>query len=259
MQTLKLLLAFVILTLTLGSGVGAATTSTPSATPDVKQKQIDDLKERLATKVAELKATQRRAIAGSVKSKSISTIMVETQTRDAKIELTDDIKVIQYLKGNRTKLTLDDLEKGDNVVVFGEYDTTLDLMRAKVIFIQSPSPLYVSGSVTEVNKNDFSLTLSTFAGRGVIVDIEKSTKTILWSRSAGLTKGGFSKINVGDTVHIVGTPLPKKENRVSAGRILNLGNLTGTPTPAPTEEVKASPSATPKATPKTSPTPTPKS
>ena len=77
----------------------------------------------------------------------------------------------------------------------------------------------------------------------------------------GVVKGGFSKLVPGATAHVRGTAVPKKENRISAISLLDLGNVTGA-TPTPTETVEASPSASPtataKATPKPTATPTPK-
>ncbi|MFZ5845260.1 MAG: hypothetical protein ACOY0S_02215 [Patescibacteria group bacterium] len=246
MRFTKIVVAFFLLMLAARSGLVLAG-ATPTATPEAstKQKQIEDLKERLATKVAELRSLTRRAIAGTTKTISLSSFTVETATKDIKIELTDDIKVIQYLKGSRTKLTVDDLDKGDNVVVFGEYETTLDLLRAKVIFIQAALPIFVSGTVTEIDKDEFTLTLTTPDAKNIIVDIEKYTKTQQWTSGSGITKSGFSKINLGDTLHVVATPAPKKENRVSALRILDLGNLTGAPTPTPTPTATPKPTATP--------------
>ncbi|MEK7129957.1 MAG: hypothetical protein AAB803_02965 [Patescibacteria group bacterium] len=229
MMRLSLLTLLTLLTILPAAKVGAA----PEATPTANVKQIEDLKERLATKVAQLRQSSRRAIAGTVKTVSVSTATIETKTKDIKIELTDDIVIVQNLRGKRTKLTVDDLAKGDNVVVFGEYDATLDLLRAKVIFIQATQPERLAGTATAVDTKEFTVTLATPEGKTIIVDIEKTTKITLWDGQK-LTKGGFSKIVAGDTVHLVGTTVPKKENRVSAIRILDIGNLTNAPTVAPT-------------------------
>ena len=232
MRFIKIIIAFFLLMLALGPGRPlAATTPTATGAADTKQKQIEDLKERLATKVAQLQSLSRRAVAGVVKTISLSSLTVETATKDMKIELTDDIKVIQYLKGNRTRLTFENLDRGDNVVVFGEYDSTLDLLRAKVIFIQAQLPVFVSGTVAEIDKDKFTLTVATADGKDTIVDIEKYTKTQMWDKGGGTSRGGFSKIQLDDTIHVVATPVPKKENRVSAQRILDLGNLSGAATP----------------------------
>ncbi len=131
-------LILILVTLLLTTGV-AAQTATPSSTPTETKQKLDDLKERLATKVAQLRQTQLRAIFGTVKATSVSTITVETKTSDVKIELTDEIVVTQMIKGKRTELTTEDLAKGDTVVVFGDYDANLDLLKAKVIFIQGSS------------------------------------------------------------------------------------------------------------------------
>ena len=245
-----------------------AVTATVSVTPtitDLKQKQIDDIKERLATKVAQLRQSEKRAMYGTVKSTSLSSITVETAAKDVKIELTDTIAVAQMIKGIRTKLTTEDLSKGDVVTVFGDYDTTLDILNAKAIYIQSPPPYLVHGTVTDVNKKEFTVTISTVLGQPYIVDIEKFTKTLIWTREKGIAKTGFSGITIGDSVHITSTAQPSKDNRISALRILTVGNLTGAPGPSPTPTASPSPTkeATPtatlkpavKATPKPTPTP----
>ncbi len=49
-----------------------AAPSTPSATPAGNAKQVEDLKDRLATKVAELRKAEKKAMFGPVKSISTS-------------------------------------------------------------------------------------------------------------------------------------------------------------------------------------------
>ena len=238
-----------------------AATATPSAT----NKKIEDLKDRLATKVAELRQTSRRAIFGTVQSTSITSFVVETKTKDIKIELTDDIKVIENLKGKRTTITTEDIAKGDVVSVFGEYDSTLDLLKASVVFIQETIPERISGMVNARDEGEFTLTITTPQGQTFIIDIEKATKALAWDREKKeIVKSGFSKIAVGSTIHVVGFAVPKKDNRINADRILDLGNLAApagiTSEPTPTEKV-ASPSALPIKTPtptkKPTATPTP--
>jgi len=233
-----LLISLLTLSLTITPSVFAQT-----ATQSATNKKIEDLKDRLATKVAQLRQTSRRAIYGTVKSTSITSFVVETKTKDVKIELTDEIKVIQYLKGERTALTSEDIAKGDLVSVFGDYDTTLDLLKATIVVIQRPGPERISGTVTARDDKEYTVTIKNPQGVTYIVDIEKSTKTLLWDREKkGLVKSGFSKIVAGNVVHIVGFPVPKKELRMSADRILDLGNLNA-PTGQTTQE--ASPAASP--------------
>ncbi len=233
------------------AGAVSAASPTPkeatvsAVTPTVKSAQIDDLKERLATKVAELRTSQKKAIAGTVKSVSVSTVTVETTTNEIKLELTDDIKVIQFIKGKRTTLSTDDLAKDDSVVVFGDYDSSLDLLKAKVIFIQSALPKHVSGLITEVDKTEFTVTIKSFDDSATVVDIEKYTVVNGYTKGVGLAKSGFTKLTTGETVAVTGTPNAKIDNRMSALRIVTIGNLSGT-TPTLESTPTSSPSATPK-------------
>ncbi len=268
----------VLIVLTLLTGVSSpvvlAVSATPSATPKTSSasataQKIEDLKDRLATKVAELRQTSRRAIAGSVKSTSITSFVVETKTKDVKIELTDEIKVIQYLKGKRTTLTTDDIAKGDTVAVFGQYDTTLDLLKAAVVVIQGASAERISGTVTSRDEREFTLTIASPQGTTYTIDIEKATKALAWDREKKeKIKSGFSKIGTGSIIHVIGTRVAKQEHRLSAERILDMGNLNTPasagqatlPTPTPTEKdasSAASPIKKSTATPKPTVTPTP--
>jgi len=235
----------IICLLSVFSGLVYGQESSPSATPEAdKTRQIEELKERLATKVAELRQTQRSAMAGTVQSTSVSTFVVEAKTKNVKIELTDDILVTQYVKGKRTKLTAADIEKGDPVVVFGEYDSTLDILKAKVVFIGAPAPVRVFGIIADIDRTEYTLTLNNPQGQSYVIDIEKTTKTFQWKNEA-TEKSGFSKVAIGDTVFVLGNPVPKVDNRLSGLRILDIGNLNGTATgsagSAPEEVASPSP------------------
>lgn len=230
--------------------VFAQTATDTATTTGDKAQQIEDLKDRLATKVAELRQSKRMAAYGTIKSVSISTFVVETKTKDLKIELTDDLKVFQVLKGKRTELKSENLEKGDVVTVFGEYDTTLELLQAKAVFIQGTIPTQLIGKITEVKKEDYTLTVEATDKTVYTIDFETTTKTNLWNGSA-LVKGGFSSFIVGDTVFITGSIVPKKENRMSATRITDIppqvrGAVTSiTPTASSTVSATKKPSPTP--------------
>ena len=234
--------------------------SVPATIAPTKNQQVEDLKERLATKVAQLRQSERRAIYGTVKSTTISTLTIETANKNIKIELTDDIKVFQNLKGKRTALAVEDVTKDDVVSVFGDWDTAVEVLKAKVIFIHNTGETTkrIFGTITEAKKTDYTLTLTTQDGKTYVVDFETVTKTYVWSKDKGMEKGGFSRLIPGDTILVVGTDVPKKENRISALRILDIGNLTGIApsipvTPAEKEASATSAKAT--TTPTKSPTP----
>ncbi len=251
---------FVLLLARTVHAASVSPTASASAAPTVQDKkltQMDDLKERLATKVAELRQSQKKAIYGTVKSITVSTLTIETKTSDVKIELTDAIKVFQTLKGTRTELDIEDVDTGDTVVLFGDYDTSLDLMKTKVIVIQNPIPEKVYGKVSAVDTKEFTISVETAEKQTYVIDIEKYTVVSAFSSGGGIAKSGFSKIETGHSVFVSGTKNTKIDNRLSADRILNIGNMSGE-TPTPTEEPAptASASASPTTTKKITPTPT---
>jgi hypothetical protein len=240
-------------------------TASPSATPTSSdlQGKIDNLKERLATKVAELRKTSPKAIFGTVSSVTISSITIDTTTKSMKIDLTDNIQVFQILKGKRTKLTTDDISKGDPVTIFGDYDSTLDVLQAKTIFIEaSKQPQRIHGFVTDIDKKNNAFSLKSLDGSTYSVDIETTTKTLIWTPADGITKSGFSKIETGMFVSVLGLADPKTPNSFSGVRVLHMNprpGATPTITPTATPAKVASPSATPTKQPaiKTKPTVSP--
>lgn len=258
-----MLVSFLAITGTVYAATPAATSSQSATITDTPAtSQIENLKQRLATQVAQLQQVQKKAIVGTVKDISVSTLTVETKTNDVKIELTDNIGVFQTIKGKRTTLTTNDISKDDMVVVFGDYDLTLDLLKAKVIVIQDPLPMRISGTITDIDRKNYTVTLQTTEGPSYTVDIWNTTAMSTGDAQNGVTKGGFSKVQTGDTVLVVGTAEPKKDNYISALRLLDIGLINSTPTPTETtaaastsaQTVSATP--TPKPTKKPTPTPT---
>ena len=194
--------------------------------------------------MAELRQSQKKAIAGIVKALSISTLTVETKTSDVKIELSDSLSVFQTIKGKRTALTTDALEKDDMVVLFGDYDTSLDLMKAKVVIIQNPLPKRIWGTITNVDKKEYTITIETPEKTSYIVDIEKYTTINSLNSQKTIEKSGFSKIETGLIAHIIGEANAKDASRMSAERILTLPN-PAQPKSTPSLTPEASASATP--------------
>lgn len=261
-QTITLLTTTILLLGSVHPVWAATATSSPtlSTTPN---KSLDDLKERLATKVAQLRDVVTRAIYGKVSSISVNSAMIETTTKNYKIEYEDDIKVAQIINGKRTDLTIDDIDTSDPVSVFGAFDATLELLKAKFIFIESKKVYTrLSATITDIDREGFAITVLASDGKTMTADIEKTTKAFGWTAVDGIVKSGFSKMAIGDSIHLIGLPDPKKETNIQALRILDLGNLSGEitptaiPSPSPTSTSSATPKTTPKATLKATPKPT---
>jgi len=226
------------------TGSVLAQTETPGDSSD----KIDDLKERLATKVAELRQSAPKAIFGTVSDVGVSNITVDTQQKGVKIELTDDIRVNQLLKGKRTDLTTDDIDENDVVSVFGDYDSTIDILKASHIFIENKDrPQRIHGFIKEIDEDNYQVELEGVDGQMYKVDIETTTDTMEATNDGTIEESGFSKLETGMFVSVLGTVDDDDDSLYSADRILVI--RTGkTPTPtveeptvAPTKKATATP------------------
>ncbi len=244
----------------------AATKSsaTPSATPiskEIKEK-IDDLKERLATKVEELRRTSPKAIHGTITNISLSSATIDTGQKAYKIELTDNIVVTQIIKGKRTKSKIDTLKKDDAVTIFGTYDETLDILQAKHIVIESKQqPKRLHGTIAEINKKDNSFTMKCIDGTIYTIDVETTTKNNSWLPGKEIQKSGFSKLEQNIFVTVLGIEQKRQPDRYIAARILTWKSQTGNSSQeqelTPTQAITPSPTNRVSPTPRRSPTPTP--
>jgi hypothetical protein len=222
-------------------------TNVESSASGEKTKKLEELKDRLATKVAELRQTQRKALFGTVLEVSLVSLTLETPNKNVKLELGDTLKIVQLIKDKRTTLSTSDISKGDIVTVFGEYDPTIDLLRPKIIVIQKKPSKHIRGKIKEINKTDFSINVETNDAQVYVIDIESTTRSLGWTQAGGMVKSGFSKFTVGDTVLVSGQPVPKKDLRISADRVVNIGSLSPAPIQSSTTTqttTESTPSAT---------------
>jgi hypothetical protein len=199
------------------------TSSTSSATqkisPTLKSNQVDNLKERLATKVAELNSNEKKALNGIVKNISVASFTLESVSKDIKIEMNDDLVIYDLSQNKKTKINISDLSLKDEITVFGDYDKTLDLMKAKFIYIEPTNKSFLSGFVSEIDLKNYFLTVTNVNKTDIIIDFEKYTKAYDLTLDNKLNKSGFSKITQSNFVVAYGTENKKDANRLSADKI----------------------------------------
>lgn len=263
MKRFLLFTIFTVFTILLITPVMAVKPSPDSeATPPGKnkQEQVKELRERVATKVAELREKARQAWHGEIKSISEKTILVTTKLGEKKIITDEETKFFKIGAGRKREIGLKDLVVGEKIVALGQVDREKDEMAAKVI-IAHVFPVNINGKVTAVDTEGGTITVQTLSRGSFIVDVETTTKILVWKKGEGLVKSGLSKINIDDRAHVNGlTPTKPKEgeNRITANRILVLpgkaveitgekpatpaGQITPTPTPSPKTSPTASPS-----------------
>ncbi len=203
-------------------------TTTPSPVEKEKTTEVlNDLKERIASRVAQLKLVEKRGVIGSV-----------TQSTDTQITLTDkkgnkrliDVDELTRFSSPGTKgsFGISDISKGMQLDVLGLYNKQSRRILARFITVVT-NPLYVHGTISSIDDDDFVIEVASEDGKTRIVDIETVTKTLAYSKEAGLGKSGFSKITTGQHVIVIGFPNKKDAKRIIASRILIFPDIPKNP------------------------------
>lgn len=201
-----------------------ATSSQSIATPTKSQQDqdIESLKEKIATKVAELRQKNNKAVSGTIRENSETKLILQTSDEvEYQIILDPDLTKFYQITGARKKeVKLKDFKKGSYITATGVInDKTIE---ANSVYLDTAF-LVGSGKVIETNKEDFYFRLITTNKENYTLDFETTTKLqIVNIKSLELEKVGFSKIKEGDTIHfVVGKTGEEKEvNRYSAQKIL---------------------------------------
>lgn len=224
--TLELL---IIIAFLLQSGVAIAITptSSPSGTliptsTSAVDKQIQNFKDKIANKVAEMQKKDQKAIAGTIQSISTETISFKTpdeKTIEGKIsEATTTFYQIST-QGNK-EIKQSDLKKGDYIIANGLING--DSITANYIYVDKRY-FVNSGKIIEINKQDYFVKVLSSEKDNFTLDIETYTKVkMLNIKSLEIEKSGFSKLKEGDSIHFIykKTGEEKEQNRFSAQTIL---------------------------------------
>ena len=190
--------------------------------PTVEQKDIEILKEKVASKVSELRKENNKAISGRIFEAESDFFKIKMQKQEEYLVKLDEALTKYYtISGNQAKeIKKEDINKNDYIIVSGViHDKTVD---ANSLFVDEEY-LVDSGKISQVNKDSYSLKVVTSSKEEFNLDIETLTKqTILNIKSLEVERTGFSKIKEGDTVNFVvkKTTEVNKDNHYSVIKIL---------------------------------------
>lgn len=218
----------------------------PTPTMAISDK-IQELKEKVASRVAALKKEKLTAILGSVKSVSETVLLLNSKDNEYSIQIDEETRVYSVDERLRKEeIKLSSLKKEAKVSVVGEIDLEKKTGTAKVI-VNRIDNLAIVGRVGSVSTKDGTVTVIDNDGKTYIVDVEVTTKSNLYDFAKNtLVKTGLSKIEEGVRIHVYGVA-GSQENRMTANRILLLPKELPSflfVLPSPTEAPTASPSPT---------------
>lgn len=224
-KTITILLVVLIILLTKVTYAQTPTSTTSSQlspTTIADDLDIQNLKDKIATKVAELtKDKNNKAISGLVKSINNNLIIIINENEEEYEVKPDDVisKYYQISGVTKKEIKFNDLKKDMFLIVTGVLnDKTIT---ANTVYVDEMF-LVKSGKVTLIDKEKFSLNIVTTEKDTMTLEIETSTKQYMLNvKSLDVEKSGFSKIKEGDTIHFVVKRTGNEKNNIySANKIL---------------------------------------
>ncbi|MDP3974617.1 MAG: hypothetical protein Q8P65_01360 [bacterium] len=212
---LKYILIYIFAFIFISSGIviGQSTNS--------EFEEIQNFKEKLASKVAELQKKEDKALSGFLILKKDKSLTIETTDNEQfSVEL-DDL-LTKYFQVNASvlkEITLDDFEVDDYIIITGPISGKV--ITANNVY-KDENYTSASGIVSDTGQGDFALQVVTLENETLTIDIETATKRkILNIKTLKLEDVGFSKIKTGDVLHFFYKKISNEdEKKYSATKIL---------------------------------------
>lgn len=211
----------------------------PESTIPEKNTTLDKiriLKEKVATKVAELRQKNKVGFYGKLESISATELTIlNSKNETIKATYTEDTPVFT-LKPNKKAATQQDMEKKEIVVLIGYYDKDNKTLEGRAIYIVDPQPVFLYGKIKDIDRENFTITLNSKDKKDAIIDIETYTKTQSLDEKDELVKSGFSRLVAGDVIQIIGSKSKAEDHRYLARRILVIEKPDKMPQPGKTKQ-----------------------
>jgi hypothetical protein len=198
---------------------------TPTATPTDSDANIDpnikSLKDKIATKVAELRKDQEKVVTGNIDKIDKDTITVTYNNQPLNVTIDDTVTKIYNVSSGKKEIERDDLQEGDYLILKGIIiDNTIT---ANTIY-QDSEYLVTSGHINEIDTSAGTIKMVTINKDNYTLEIGKNTKQqMLDIKTFALISSTLAKIKDGDTIHIVAKmPKDKKSTTLTPDKILTI-------------------------------------
>ena len=215
-QKILILLFLFSLLLFNTSSVWAATL-TPTPLPGALEQQISDLKDKIASRVAQLKLVDKRGIIGIVTDVTQTQITLTDMKGNTRFVDVDELTKFSSPTA-KSSFGISDITKGTTLGVLGLYNKESRRILARFVDVLI-LPISFSGAVSDTDAQNFVVTVITTDKKTYTVDIENVTKTMSFD-GASLLKSGFSKIQQGQRIMIIGFVDKTNSKHITASRVL---------------------------------------
>jgi len=191
-----------------------------SSTPTVVDNDIQQLKDKIANKVSEIRKLNNKAVSGFVLNIDGNGMKIDNNGETNQVKFDDTLtKAFRVLGTTKKEIKTSDIVKKDYVIVSGV--VTDNIVTANVVLIDE-NFLVDSGKITEIDKENYNIKVLASDKNTYSLDIETSTKQFMVNIKTLLNEViGFTKLKEGDTVHfVVKKTGEEKNNNYSAYKIL---------------------------------------
>jgi len=205
--------------------------------------KVDELKEKVASRVAQLNLVERRGIVGQVDSATDNQITITDHNNLTRIIDVDELT--KFSSEENSSFGISDIKKGMTLSALGLYNKESRRLLARFVN-EIEIPTFLVGIISEKDDEDFTVTLLTEGQTSFIIDVERVTKTYLYDEGQ-LVSSGFTKIETRKNAAVLGFADAKEKNRISATRVIIFPDLPANPKiPIVDEKTKSTPTPTKK-------------
>lgn len=215
----------------------SANAATPSGTLTPKEENpevISDLKERIASRVAQLKLVEKKGVIGTVSDVSQTQLTVIDLKGNTKFIDVDELTKFSSPSAGAS-FGISDITKDSKIGIIGLYNKQSRRVLARFIDV-AIYPKFLHGQILSIDEDNFALDIVTDDGKQVTVDVEKTTKTLSYTKETDLVRSGFSKITEGERIIVVGFPDIKDKGKIIASRVLVFPGIPKNPKIGNTEQ-----------------------
>lgn len=203
---------------------------TPTPTTSVTQKveeQINNLKDRIASRVAQMNLVEKRGFIGTVTDVSETQLTVNDLQNNPRIIDVDELTKFSSPDA-KSSFGISDIAKGTTIGIIGLYNKDSRRLLARWVDVLK-LPTVLTGGILAIDKEGFTLTIATTNSQSTTIDVEDITKTTAYTKDGGVVRFGFSKLVTGQRVLVVGFPNAKNSNEIIASRIVVFPDLPVNP------------------------------
>lgn len=234
----RILILFILFVMIFGDK-SFAQSPTQSSLPtsegqDKINEKVDELKDKIASRVAQLNLVEKRGLVGTVENVSGIQIIINDLNNKRRII---DVDEFTKFSTDDEDSGISDIKKGDMISVLGLYNKESQRLLARFVN-EVTIPLFMIGVVSKKDEDNFTVSILNEDGKEFLADIEKITKSFSYENGE-IENSGFTKIELLQNVAIIGFPDTKERNRITVSKIVIFQGIPKNPKIKISDEVES--------------------